>query len=66
MTDSYIYSTTVGNDEYSAWKIQIPDEALEVSGVKQTSDIKEVEFGIEIRDENWSNKKGGEISLKLR
>ncbi len=66
MTDSYIYSSTVGGGECAAWKIELPERALDDASVKKPEDIEEIEFGIEVRDENWSNKKEGTVVVKLR
>ena len=65
MTDSYIYSSTVGDGECAAWKIELPERALDDASVKKPEDIEEIEFGIEVRDENWSNKKEGTVVVKL-
>lgn len=65
MTDSYIYSSTVGDSECAAWKIELPERALDDASVKKPEDIEEIEFGIEVRDENWSNKKEGTVVVKL-
>jgi len=51
---------------FIVWKVEIYESSLEDCDVKEVSDIENIEFTIVIRYENWSNKKEGEISLKLR
>ncbi len=66
MTSCTAYNITVGADECAVWQVEIPKSALDDSGVNQASDIVEIEFDIEIRDEDWSNKKEGTVLIKLK
>ena len=66
MVDTMAFSTDVEDGDCVIWKVEIYESSLEDCDVKAASDIEEIEFTVEIRDEHWSNKKEGEVSLKLR
>jgi hypothetical protein len=65
MADTMAFSTDVEDGSCAIWKMEIYERSLEDCDVRDASDIKEIEFTIEIRDENWSNKSEGEVSIKL-
>ncbi|MCR5166114.1 MAG: hypothetical protein K6C13_02700 [Oscillospiraceae bacterium] len=65
MVDTMAFSTDVEDGDCVVWKIEIYESSLEDCDVKDASDIEEIEFTVEIRDEHWSNQKEGEVSLKL-
>ncbi len=65
MADTMAFSTDIEDGNCAIWKMEIYERSLEDCEVKNASDIKEIEFTIVVRDQNWSNKKEGEVVIKL-
>ena len=65
MADALSFSLEIENGEKAARKIEIYERSLKECDVRTASDIEEIEFTIEIRDENWRNKKEGDIAIKI-
>ena len=65
MADTMAFSTDIEDGNCAIWKMEIYERSLEDCEVKDASDIEEIEFTLVVRDQNWSNKKEGEVSIKL-
>ena len=62
MISPIIYSTELENGECAVWKISLSKRNLEDCDVTGTDDITEIEFKIEIRDDDW-NKETGTVRI---
>lgn len=65
MADTMAFSTDIEDGNCAIWKMEIYERSLEDCEVKDASDIEEIEFTVVIRDQNWSNKKEGEVVIKI-
>ena len=60
-----VYSKTVDDGDCAAWEIDINDSSFSACGISEASDIKDIEFTLEIRDEHWSNKSEEKATIKI-
>ncbi len=66
MVDTIVFGEYIEDGDCVVLEIKIYEWSLEDCDVKEASDIADVEFTVEIRDENWSNKKEGVASFKTK
>ncbi len=65
MADAIAYSTDISDGTCGIWIMDLNESSLEKCGIKEITDIDEIDFTLEIRDYNWSNKREGTAIIKI-
>ena len=66
MVDIFALGKYIEEGDSVVWEIEIYDRSLEDCDVKEISDIENIEFTVEIRDENWRYEREGVASFKTK